>query len=281
MTDSLARNREPSSRRARRWLPVLMYHRVIDRVGSPDPWRVNVSTADFSAQMGYLGARGYQTISLDDVPLAASPESPWRKPVAITFDDGYRDTLTHALPILKKHRFTATIMLVSDCIGKHNAWDGGRAEPAPLLSLAEIQELRQEGMRYGSHTATHPLLPEIDSAAVRSELAGSKAKLEELLGVPIRALAYPYGRSTPEVRRIAAEVGYVAAFGVDHGSSSLLDYSRIDAARFRGDTLAWRLKLAGLHHRLRQLRRLRQLNHVRKRLVDRATRRIQPALSDT
>jgi peptidoglycan/xylan/chitin deacetylase (PgdA/CDA1 family) len=281
MTDSLARNREPSSSRATRWLPVLMYHRVVGREGVPDPWRLNISTADFAAQMGYLSARGYQAISLDDVPIAASPQSSWRKPVAITFDDGYRDTLTHALPILKKHRFTATIMLVSDCIGGDNAWDGGRAEPAPLLSREEIRELRHEGMHFGSHTATHPLLPEIDSAGVRSELAGSKARLEELLGVPIRALAYPYGRSTPEVRRIAAEVGYVAAFGVDHGSSSLLDYSRIDAARYRGDTLAWRLKLAGLHHRLRQLRRLRQLNHLRKRLVHIATRQIQPALSDT
>ncbi len=249
-----------------RWLPVLMYHRVVDRVHGPDPHNLEISTAGFEAQMDYLRTRGYQPIPLNEVPLAASADSPWTKPVAITFDDGYRDTYTHALPVLKRHGLFATIMLVSDCIGGRNTWVGDRAPSAPLLSLDEIHALEEEGMRFGAHTATHPSLPGISPAEVRSELADSKARLEELLGQEIRTLAYPYGRSTPDVRRIAEEVGYTAAFGVDHGSRLLLDYSRIDAARFGGDTFAWRLKMAGLYDKLRKSHTLRSLNSIRKRI---------------
>lgn len=251
-----------------KWLPVLMYHRIVDRVEGPDPHRLKIATADFDAQMAYLKARGYQAIPLDDVPAAVGEKSQLKKPVAITFDDGYVDTYTHALPVLKKHGFTATIMLVSDYIGGRNDWDHGREDSMPLLSTGEIRELAQDGIRFGSHGETHESLPDMSIDDVRSELAGSKAKLEQLLGYEIKALAYPYGRCSPDVCRIAEEVGYRAGFGVDHGSHAMFNFSRIDAASCKGDTLLWRLKVSGVYDTLRQRGSLRRLNNLRKRMAN-------------
>jgi peptidoglycan/xylan/chitin deacetylase (PgdA/CDA1 family) len=216
--------------------------------------------------MAYLSERGYQSIPLDDVPRAVSEESTWEKPVAISFDDGYRDNYTHALPILKKYGLVATIMLVSDFIGGRSEWDRGKVGPAPLLSLDEILEMEASGMHFGAHGATHVPLSDVSIEEARRELAGSKAQLEELLGHEIQSFAYPYGRSTPNVCRVAEEVGFAAAFGVEHWTRAMHNYGRIDAARCRGDNLLWRLKVSGIYPRLRQNGVLRLLNNVRKHL---------------
>jgi peptidoglycan/xylan/chitin deacetylase (PgdA/CDA1 family) len=253
-----------------------MYHRVVDRHDGPDPWRLKISSAQFEAQLSYLRSRGYQSIALADVPRAWQAESPWPKPVAITFDDGYRDTYSHAWPLLRKYGFTATVMLVSGCIGGHSNWDCGRAAPAPLLSVEEIRELAEGGISFGSHGATHVSLPELGIERIRHELAGSKAKLEELLGRPVTTLAYPYGRCSAEVSQAAEEAGYTVAFGVDHGCKSLHNFSRIDAAGCGGDTLLWRLKITGLYDRFRHGAGLRRLNRLRKRAASGSIRAANP-----
>ena len=249
-----------------KWIPVLMYHRVVEDFSAPDPNFINISIADFESQMAYLSERGYQAISLDDVPMAVSDHSTWKNPVAITFDDGYQDTYTHALPILKKYGLIATVMLVSDCIGGRNTWDVGKAESAQLLSIDEIRTLAQSDMHFGAHGATHSSLPDLSVAEARNELARSKAALESLLGHEIATLAYPYGRSNPEICRIAETLGFVAAFGVDQSVHTLHNFSRIDAARCKGATLMWHLKVSGAYHRLRQIRSLRMLYDLHLRL---------------
>jgi peptidoglycan/xylan/chitin deacetylase (PgdA/CDA1 family) len=249
-----------------KWLPVLMYHRVVDRVIGPDPYHLRIQTSHFEAQMAYLRERGYQSIALHDVPAAICDKSPWNKPVAISFDDGYLDTYTHAYPILKKYGMTATIMLVSDFIGGQSVWDGNREQPAQLLSPDKIQEMERNGMHFGAHSAKHPSLPHVGVEEVRRELAGSKAKLETLLGHEVPTLAYPYGRSTAEVRQIAMDVGFAASFGVEHWNHTLHNFSRIDCASCRGNTLLWRLKVSGIYLRLRQNRMLRMLSNINKRI---------------
>jgi peptidoglycan/xylan/chitin deacetylase (PgdA/CDA1 family) len=208
---------------------------------------------------------------LDDVPLAVSDNSPWTKPVAITFDDGYLDTYTHAFPILQKYRMTATIMLVSERIGGQNTWDCGRAESVSLLTLDQIREMERDGIRFGAHGAVHASLSDISIEDVRRELIGSKAKLEAILGHEISTLAYPFGRCSPEVCRIAEEAGFRAAFGVDQHPHTMLNFSRIDAARCGGTSLVWRLKTSGIYHRLRQSSRLRAVSKLLKRGLMRKT----------
>jgi peptidoglycan/xylan/chitin deacetylase (PgdA/CDA1 family) len=238
------------------WLPVLMYHRVVEKVGCADPYHINILAADFDAQMAYLKERGYESISLDKVPIAISGQSTWRRPVAISFDDGYLDNYTHALPILQKYGLVATIMLVSNCVGGSNLWDAGKFAAAPLLPTEKVREMARCGIHFGAHTDTHPSLSEVSIARAREELKRCKDKLEQMLGHEVTTLAYPYGRSTRDVWHTAAELGYAAAFGVERWGRGTMDFGRIDAAACKGDTLLWRLKVSGNYQRLRQNRLL-------------------------
>ena len=89
-----------SLQRGFRWMPILMYHRVVEPEDLVHADEYSVSTTQFAAQMKYLADRGYESIYLDDVPDAIGEQRPRsRKPVAITFDDGYQDTYANAYPI--------------------------------------------------------------------------------------------------------------------------------------------------------------------------------------
>lgn len=107
------------SRRARAHLPViLMYHRVADV--SCDPWRLCVSPANFEAQIAAL-MRRRQVVALEQLLTEQSD----RPLAAVTFDDGYRDVVTNALPILQRHNCPATLFLATDWIGSTREfwWD--------------------------------------------------------------------------------------------------------------------------------------------------------------
>ncbi len=233
-------------------LPVLMYHRVVEEVRPPNAFNTQISVGHFDAQMRYLRDHGYDSIGLEDVPHAIRNGSRRRKIVAISFDDGYRDTYSHAWPILKKYGLTATVMLVTDCIGGHNRWDYGKTEMVPLLSVGEIREMDQAGLSFRAHGRRHLSLPELPVVEAQNELAGSKRALEDLLGREISTFAYPYGRSSPTVCRLACEAGFAMAFGVDALVYCPFAYSRTDAAAFPGVSVEWRLKIAGVHYQIRK-----------------------------
>ena len=259
------------------WLPILMYHRIVDRVDGSDPYHLKVSTAEFEAQMKYLSDRGYQSLFLEEVALSTPDDFSRAKPVVITFDDGYRDTYTNALPILLRHQLKATVLLVSGHIGATNTWDGDKAEASPLLGLREIGEMAKHGIRFGSHSVTHRSLPALSSQEAWKEMTESKATLEDMLGSEVRIFSYPYGHSTLKLTEMARQAGYMAACGIEQGEHTLLNLSRVDVASCQGRWLLWRLKLSGIHHRLRQSRSLRKLKAI---LRDHAGERSQPPNAD-
>ena len=243
------------------WLPILMYHRVVDeRPENSDPYQLVISPADFEDQIRYLVEKGYQSIHLDDVPEAVKDGRPrWKKPVVITFDDGYLDTYTNAFPILRKYGVKATVMLVSNLIGSTNTWDREWAETVPLLTLNEIKEMSRHGISFGSHGTNHKSLTDLSAEEAWEDISGSKAELEALLGDEVRTFAYPFGRSVPEHSDMAKEAGYLAACSIEKPQHSLFGLSRINAAAYPGNTLMWRMKVSGLHFRLRQNQTIRRL----------------------
>jgi peptidoglycan/xylan/chitin deacetylase (PgdA/CDA1 family) len=130
----------------------------------------------------------------------------------ITSDDGYRDNLEIALPIMRRHGFTATVFLVSRRLGGVNDWDGeGAVSGRPLMSLEEIARMREHGISFGAHTRTHPSLPDLPDGSVEDEIAGSRADLEQSLGEPIQTFAYPYGRRDERAVGAARATGFIAA----------------------------------------------------------------------
>lgn len=243
-----------------RWLPILMYHRIVDDISGPDPYNLCVSTAEFETQMRYLKDRGYRSITLEELALMTiRGDPPLGKPVIITFDDGYKDVFDHAFPILQRHQLTATHFIVSSCIGGVNVWDRGRVEVTPLMGLEELKEMRKHGMDFGSHSATHRPLTGLGLEDAKKEILDSKTALEEGLEIDVLSFCFPHSRSDPDLEHAVRQAGYLAACGGERRAHRLFKLSRIDVARCRGNRFLWWLKVSGIHYRLRRSRALRSL----------------------
>lgn len=198
------------------YVPILLYHRIIRPCGASqrrDPLALPIKT--FERQVRYLAERGYTCVSIPDLVQALRHEHgiTSRKPVAITFDDGYESVLTLAYPILREYGFTATVFVVTSHVRQPNT----NVLDAPFLNWKQIRALRRNGISFGSHTVTHRPLTRLPYEGVRRELIVSKEILEHHLGEEIQTLSYPYGYRNEAVRRLARVAGYVAAFGVNKG----------------------------------------------------------------
>ncbi len=197
--------------------PILVYHQVTsDTMLTHSAYIMPVS--QFERQMRYLHDSGYRCITLMEYLRSLSSGSfSQEKKFVLTFDDGYENFLTVAYPVLRRYGFTATVFLVANYIGELNCWDKGMK--VPLLSRDQIRELRDAGISFGSHTSTHPHLPDLSSEQTRDELVRSKKRLEAALDQEIPFLAYPYGESNSSIWKMASEAGYIGACGVITGKS--------------------------------------------------------------
>jgi peptidoglycan/xylan/chitin deacetylase (PgdA/CDA1 family) len=190
-------------------LPILAYHRIAED-GPASLARYRVTPEAFEAQLRYLRDTGFRGITLDEWRVAMESYSPLPgRAVMIAFDDGYLDFHTHAWPLLRRYGFPAAVFLVSDHIGGTSAWDSAHGEPASLMGWPEIRALRDEGVHFGSHTATHRMLTGLPLVEVVRELARSRAALERELRQRVNALAYPSDQWDPAIAHIAGACGYV------------------------------------------------------------------------
>ena len=186
---------------------VLNYHQVQDSHTS-----LAMPIADFEEQMEYLSSHGYVTITPDELysGLNGELELP-KKPVLITFDDGYADNYTNAFPILKYYGMRATIFVIPAFVSKYKNY----------LTWEELREMESGGITIESHTMNHYKLEELPDDEIRSELLNSKLILEENLGHPIEFLAYPTGTYNLHIAGIAKAVGYKGAFTIKYGNVDL------------------------------------------------------------
>jgi peptidoglycan/xylan/chitin deacetylase (PgdA/CDA1 family) len=205
-------------------VPVLMYHEV-----SPSPHpafrRYTVTVRDFTRQMRWLAAFGYQPIDMDTLVRARQGHASLpKRPVVITFDDGFQGCADYAVPALRIHGFTAVFYLVAGLMGATSRWL--RPElgmELGLMSWDTARSLAAEGFRCGAHTLTHPRLSGLDPARRRAELVDARRRMEDELGQPVVHLAYPYGAFDQAVQAAAAEAGYVTACSTRPGRSGAGD----------------------------------------------------------
>jgi peptidoglycan/xylan/chitin deacetylase (PgdA/CDA1 family) len=199
-------------------VPILMYHEVTPQP-VPRYRKYSVTPAELARQLAWLRDHGYTAIDLDAVYDArrgthALPP----RPVAITFDDGSRDTIEHAVPIVADHGMTATFYAVAGLVGAWARWLLAENKLAlPLADWGALREAERAGMRCEAHSVTHPRLATLPDDAARAELVRGRALLEQGLGHPVRHLAYPYGSFAPRTRELAAEAGYLTACTVREG----------------------------------------------------------------
>jgi hypothetical protein len=172
-------------------VPILMYHSITDEDESNTHpyYRTTTSPTMFAEQMQDLHESGYKTCSLAQAirELQAEAQTP-AKLVVITFDDGYGDFYRHAFPVLNQYGFSAIVFLPTAYIGESPIPFKGK----DCLTWADVRELSQHGILFGSHTVTHPQLRELRVLAIREEIVNSKRAIEEKLGRVVESFAYPF-----------------------------------------------------------------------------------------
>jgi peptidoglycan/xylan/chitin deacetylase (PgdA/CDA1 family) len=192
-------------------LPVLMYHRVAAE-GAPAMRRWRTMPAEFEEQLSYLSSAGYRSATLEEWRDARQTNRalPGRA-VVLTFDDGYADFETAALPLLKRYGFAATVFVVTGGVGEVNHWDAA-TETVPLMGWESLRRLAAEPtVNIGGHTATHARLTGLDDAAVVAELAACRAALTRELGSPPTSFAAPYGLRDPGIDALVGACGFEVA----------------------------------------------------------------------
>lgn len=213
-----------------------MYHNVDRPPRAIRTYRsLYVRPAAFARQMALLHLAGYAGVSMRDAMPYLRGEKHGRVAV-VTLDDGYLDNLEHALPVLRRHGFTATCYAVSATLGQHNRWDAERLGVRKrLMDASQLRQWHDAGMEVGAHSRTHPRLTRCDDDTLRREIAGSRAELEDAVGAPVKQFCYPYGDVDDRVAAATRDAGYDAATATCRGRSrpgmDLFRLPRVQVAR--------------------------------------------------
>lgn len=193
---------------------ILCYHAL-----SAD-WNANLSVAPerLEAQLAWARRKGYEGATFTAAVLGRQRG----KAVVVTFDDAFRSVFELAAPILERHGMPGTVFVPTDAVARTQAswpgvdhWLGGPHEAElSVMRWDEISTLRDAGWEIGSHSVTHPRLPDLGQRALREELARSREEIEDRLGARCTSLAYPYGAVDDRVVAAARAAGYVAGAGL-------------------------------------------------------------------
>ncbi len=191
---------------------VFCYHGIEPE---PDNFYFN-RTADFTQQMQTLAEEGFESITCKQLAdyLSGEQDLP-EKSVLLSFDDGNLCVYEKACPIMEQYGFRATLFLITGSMGgeAHMGWQ-------------HIRDLHARGYEIGAHTLTHANLTkpaegqslEEHQAAVVEELTAPKEKIEQMIGEPVVAVAYPYGNYDEFVMSAVREAGYRLGFSIDRGA---------------------------------------------------------------
>ncbi|MFC0849207.1 polysaccharide deacetylase family protein [Streptomyces noboritoensis] len=188
-----------------------MYHAVGHRPAEA-AYGLSVSPGAFAEQMDVLADRGFTPLTTAALGHAwRSAGALPRRPVLITFDDGYEGVHRHALPVLAKHGFAATLFVSTGWL--RGAYEEGGA-PDTMLDWDQVRELAAAGAEIGGHSHTHPQLDQLGDDRLWFETLRCKEIVTEELGARPVSFAYPYGYSSRRVRRTVRAAGFAQALAV-------------------------------------------------------------------
>lgn len=196
---------------------IVMYHAIDVR---PHPYAIHPDA--FRRQLELIAGR-YAVVPLRELEGHRDEDGGGRR-VAITFDDGFRDFMDNAYPVLAEMQLPCTMFVPTAYIGRTNVWDAEHdpAPPRPIMDAGDLAALaRDPRVEIGSHTVDHVRMATLSPQAQRRQAIDSKRVLEEITGVPVRSFAYPYGQLgdfSPDSASILAGAGYTIAVTTHWGT---------------------------------------------------------------
>lgn len=206
-------------------LPVLAYHKIDLPTADVKIRGAYTAPARFEKQLSYLSRRGFEFYSASGLIsyFLENGDTPARA-ICLTFDDGWKDNYTHAFPILKKYGIPATVFLVPSCIGRTTDQVTATGESErEHLSAADIREMADSGVEFGSHSMNHKLFDRISPDEIDSEVFESKAFIENLTQRECSTFAYPAGFFNDHAKASIKDAGYLAAFSTVYGTEDRVD----------------------------------------------------------
>lgn len=189
-------------------VPILMYHHIQDVSPSFNSIEkgLSLSPTKLKEEIKYLSDSGYKTAILSEL-FNDVPE----KRVILTFDDGYKDLITSALPVLKQYGFRGVAFIIIDDVGKPG-----------YLNWDDLLSLKNEGWEIGSHTLTHPDLKVSSKEVAEKQIVQSKKILEDRLKININFFSYPAGKYNETTISLVKAAGYIGAVTVEPGRENFI-----------------------------------------------------------
>jgi peptidoglycan/xylan/chitin deacetylase (PgdA/CDA1 family) len=201
-------------------VPVLLYH-AVDPDPPPGLRRWSVDPARFATHMDLVAAWAGATLTVSQYaellrdPTAPRPE----RAVVVTFDDGFADFASRAVPIMGEYGVRSTVYVTTGFVGETSEWLPPDAR-SPMMSWRDIAALPERSVEVGAHGVRHLQLDVITRADAREEIAASKAQLEAALGREVQSFAYPFGYHGRHVRDMVAAAGFDNACAVKNALSA-------------------------------------------------------------
>jgi peptidoglycan/xylan/chitin deacetylase (PgdA/CDA1 family) len=230
---------------------VLMYHMVTPHPPGTRYRGLRVPPETFERQLAWLGAQRIHFATMRQLADGSAPS----RSVVLTFDDGYADNFHAVTPLLLKYGARATLYLVAVrddgtdwSARKKSHHNSGELVREPKLTDDEVREMLAAGCwELGAHTLTHPLLTALSDDERRTEIAGSRQKLEQTFGVPVETFAYTFGIWGEADRAAVKEAGFTTAVTTDPGAPMVPPVDPLAVPRIkisgREGMLAFRLRV--------------------------------------
>ena len=196
---------------------ILGYHKIVSHARMQVEDLLAISEDEFRRQISWLNRFGYIFVTLSELVRRRKSKIPGRY-VAVTFDDGSKDIIGHAYPILQKYKAPATVFVITNFIARELffPWDLRKSQNKIMIlrdedksmSWEELFLLSQNGWEIGSHTMSHPHLTEIPADEAQVEIAESKRIIEKTLGVNVTSFCYPARYANLEIAGLVEASGY-------------------------------------------------------------------------
>jgi peptidoglycan/xylan/chitin deacetylase (PgdA/CDA1 family) len=210
-----------------------MYHYISEVPPDADAYRrdLTVTPERFEAHLRYLQEHGYESVRLADIYETLTTGRPLpERPIVLTFDDGYKDAYTEALPLLQAYGFTGEFFVLAT---------PAHFEAEAYMTWNDMQTMADAGMSIQAHGRDHYDLTQRDYDFLVYQILGAREAVESHTGQPVTFFCYPSGRYDDDVQAVVASAGYLGAVTTAWGTELRLDnrytWPRI---RIKGDWTA-------------------------------------------